>query len=153
MFNHWNDIERTWAAMEALRRGVDQAFSRSWAGEPAQFGRFVEAAAQRSVGLDVFETEDGFLVTADLPGFKKEDVEVQFVNDHLVLSAKRQPEAPEGYQTVMEERGALSLQRTLAFPTKVDGEHIEAKLADGVLELRVPKHPEAKPRQIPVNLG
>lgn len=152
MWNHWNDIERTWAAMEALRRGMDQAFSRSWAGEPAVFGRLVEAA-QRGVQLDVFETEDGYLVTADLPGFKKEDLEVQFVNDHLVLSAKRTPEAPEGYQAVMEERGALNLQRTLAFPSKVDGERIEAKLTDGVLEVRVPKHPEAKPRQIPINLG
>ena len=153
MYNHWNDIERTWAAMEALRRGMDEAFSGSQTGTSRGFGRFIQAATARAPHIDVFETEHGYLLTADLPGFDRKDVEVKFVGDELLLSAKRTPSVPEGYQPVMEERGALSLSRSFTFPKKVDADGIEAKLTDGVLEVRIPKHPEAKPRQIPINLG
>lgn len=145
MLNHWNEFERTWAALEALTGGP--------ALRPRAFGRFVEAAERGGPRLDIYETEDGYLVTADLPGFDKADLEVKFEGDRLTLAAKRQATPPEGYQVVMEERGALEFSRTVAFPAKVDGSRIEAVLKDGVLELRIPKHPEAQPRQIPINVG
>ncbi len=153
MYNHWNDIERTWAAMEALRRGMNQAFSGSESGETPRFGRLIQAAAARTPAVDIFEVEDAYLVTADLPGFKREDVELKFANDQLLISATRAAATPEGYQAVMEERGALQLSKALGFAAKIDAEHIEAKLSDGVLEVRIPKHPEAKPRQIPIHIG
>ncbi len=98
--------------------------------------------------LDVHETEDEYLVKIDLPGVKSEDVNVE-VNDS-VLSISGARVADEAGTAQLVERPYGSFTRTLTLPQGVDSDSIEAGYHDGVLELRIPKPVERKPKKITI---
>ena len=98
--------------------------------------------------LDVHEGQDDYLVLVDLPGVKSEDVSIE-VNDHvLTISGSRAPAETGGAKLV--ERPYGSFVRTLTLPQGVDSDSIEAGYQDGVLELRIPKPAEQKPKKITI---
>ncbi|MBX3183470.1 MAG: Hsp20/alpha crystallin family protein [Polyangiaceae bacterium] len=100
--------------------------------------------------FDVKETAEGFVLTADLPGVKPEDVEVSVNGNLLTVSGKRQvEERKEGESFHQIERSYGSFRRLFTLPDNVSPD-VEAQLRDGVLTLTVPKRPESKPRQITV---
>jgi HSP20 family protein len=82
----------------------------------------------------VREEKGGFVLTADLPGVKEEDLDITLAKNLLTVAGKR------------EGRGAFA--RKLVLPPDVDGAGVNAELAHGVLTLTVPKKPEAQPRKI-----
>jgi HSP20 family protein len=98
--------------------------------------------------LDVYEGPEDFLVLIDLPGVKSEDVNIE-VNDHvLTISGTRAPaEVGEGK---LLERPYGSFVRNLTLPKGVDSDKIAADYTDGVLELRIPKPAQAKPKRIAI---
>jgi HSP20 family protein len=98
--------------------------------------------------VDVHETEDEYLVKIDLPGVKSEDVNVE-VNDN-VLSISGSRVADETGAAQLVERPYGSFARTLTMPQGVDSDSIEAGYLDGVLELRIPKPAEQKPKKITI---
>ena len=98
--------------------------------------------------IDVHETEDEYLVKIDLPGVKSEDVNVE-VNDS-VLSISGSRAADEAGTAQLVERPYGSFARTLTLPQGVDSDSIEAGYQDGVLELRIPKPAEQKPKKITI---
>ena len=111
-----------------------------------------QAAEPRAVTLtprvDVFETEDGFTVLADLPGVAPGDVDIRFENGELTVHARRstgQPQKGEGW-----EFEALNYFRTFRLSDEVAADRIEAELKNGVLTLRLPKVEAVKPRRIAV---
>jgi len=103
--------------------------------------------------VDIEELEGKFVVRAELPGVKREDVHIQVHEDVLTIRGERKLETKEGdgkrYQRV--ERRYGTFVRSFALPKEVDASAIEAKLSDGVLELTVPKKAEVTPRRIEVN--
>jgi HSP20 family protein len=101
--------------------------------------------------IDVHETEDEYLVKIDLPGVKSEDVNVE-VNDS-VLSISGSRAADEAGTAQLVERPYGSFARTLTLPQGVDSDSIEAGYHDGVLELRIPKPAERKPKKITIGAG
>jgi HSP20 family protein len=104
-------------------------------------------------GVDVLESKDAYLIHAELPGMKKEDIKVEVKDGTLVLSGERKSEKPaEGVEYRHVERVAAKFWRSFSLPetTKPDG--IEATYKDGILEIRVPKAEEAKPRQIEISV-
>jgi HSP20 family protein len=101
--------------------------------------------------VDVHETEDEYLVQVDLPGVKSEDVNVE-VND-LVLSISGSRVPSETGQSQLVERPYGSFARTLSLPHGVDSDSIQAGYQDGVLELRIPKPAERKPKKIAIGAG
>ena len=101
--------------------------------------------------VDVHETEEEYLVKVDLPGVKADDVSVE-VNDN-VLSISGSRAADETGQAQLVERPYGSFVRTLTLPQGVDSDSIEAGYQDGVLELRIPKPAEQKPKKITVGGG
>jgi HSP20 family protein len=101
--------------------------------------------------LDVHETEDEYLVMVDLPGVKPGDVSMELNERLLTVSGSRVPDETGDSQLL--ERPYGSFVRTLTLPNGVEGEAIVANYADGVLELHIPKPPEAKPRKIPIGSG
>lgn len=101
--------------------------------------------------VDVHETEDWYLVKVDLPGVKSEDVNVE-VNDN-VLSISGTRVAAETGEAQLVERPYGSFARTLTLPQGVDTDSIEAGYQDGVLELRIPKPAEHKPKKIAIGSG
>ena len=98
--------------------------------------------------VDVHETEDEYLVKVDLPGVKADDVSVEVNENVLSLSGSRVPE--ETGQAQLIERPYGSFVRTLSLPQGVDSDSIEAGYVDGVLELRIPKPAEQKPKKITI---
>jgi HSP20 family protein len=106
-------------------------------------------ASAFSPTFDVKETADAFVVRADLPGVEEKNVDVSIHNGVLTITGARQAEErKEGESYYLYERQFGSFSRSFALPDTADAERIEAKLADGVLELSIGKRAEAKPRKI-----
>ena len=100
--------------------------------------------------VDLYETADSYVVTAELPGLQRSDIEIRFHDGQLTLSGTR-PKADvpcERFHRV--ERGHGTFFRRFALPTHVDVDRIAADLRDGVLTVIVPTAPGAGPRRIDV---
>ena len=103
--------------------------------------------------VDVLESKDSYLIRAELPGMKKEDIKVEVKDGALVLSGERGSEKPaEGVEYRHVERVAAKFWRSFSLPETAKPDGIEATYKDGILEIRVPKAEEAKPRQIEISV-
>jgi len=98
--------------------------------------------------VDVHETEDAYLVKVDLPGVKSEDVNIEVNDSVLSLSGSRVMDETGATQLVERPYGTFA--RTLTLPHGVNSDSIEAGYQDGVLELRIPKPAERKPKKITI---
>ena len=102
--------------------------------------------------VDVFETDaHEFVIKAELPDVKREDINITFDNGVLTLSGERKAEfdtSRDSYHRIERHHG--SFMRSFTLPTSVDPARIEASYKDGVLTVRVPKREEAKPKQIEI---
>ena len=104
--------------------------------------------------LDLYENKDNLVVTAELPGMKKEDIDISLHEDNLTIAGERKEEKQYGEnETQRAERFYGRFQRTIALPKKVDDGAIKANYKDGILTVTLPKAPEAKPRQIEVSVN
>lgn len=103
--------------------------------------------------IDIHETKDSIVVKADLPGLKKEEIDVQVDGPSLVIKGERKHESEQkenGY--LRTERAYGSFYRELSLPSTVDASNMKASYKDGVLELVLPKKEEAKPKKINVEV-
>lgn len=108
----------------------------------APFGVDLQANYNSFIPLDVKETENSYLVHADLPGMKKEDIFVDFSQDGILTVAvtkNSEREQKEGEKVLISERYFMKKERKLNFNNKVDGSAIKAKYENGVLMLDLPK--------------
>ncbi len=104
--------------------------------------------------LDVWETEDAYVYAFDLPGVPEDKISVEFEDGVLTVSAERErTEQSQGDHFYRYERRFGSFQRTLGLPQGVKDSDISASYANGVLELRVSKPEEVKPRKIQIGVG
>ena len=104
--------------------------------------------------LDVFEEKENFVVKAELPGMKKEDIEVSFQDGSLSISGERKSETQhEDAEVYRAERFFGRFQRTVTLPASVAADKIKAACKDGVLTITLPKTEEAKPKHIDVNVN
>ena len=113
------------------------------------------ATARRWIpAMDLVETEDHFVLRADLPGLAEEDVKIEVADGVLTISGERRFEhesRKEGFFRL--ERGSGAFSRSLSLPDGVDVEGIGAAFDKGVLEVRVPKPAERKPRRVEIAVG
>ena len=115
--------------------------------------RFPEELALRVPPLDVYEEAGSVVVKAELPGMKKEEIEIRAIGRELTVEGKKEREEKvERKDYSRFERAAGTFRRTVALPAEVDLERMTASYKDGVLEIRAPEIPgaEAKGRKIPV---
>ena len=101
--------------------------------------------------MDLLESGDDFVLKADLPGMSEEDVSIELEDSTLTISGERKAEQRaegEGYYRV--ERSTGSFSRSLTLPKGVDPEAVSARFDRGVLEVRIPKPAERKPRRISI---
>lgn len=104
--------------------------------------------------FDVKQTKDAFVIKADLPGVRDEDLDVSLTGSLLSISGKREAERREGdEQYYALERSYGTFTRSFSLPDSVDGEHVTADLKNGVLTVVIPKKPEAQPKKISVGKG
>ena len=104
--------------------------------------------------MDVSETEDAFLVKAEMPGIKKEDIDVSIKDGMLTISGetKEETEEKEEGKLIRQERRYGKYVRSMSIGPNVDGEHIEANYDNGVLELTLPKMALEETRKIRVDI-
>jgi HSP20 family protein len=113
-----------------------------------------DAFAQWSPSVDVQETDTEYLVKADLPAVKKEDVKVSVEDGILSLEGERKQEQEEkGKKFHRVERSYGKFVRRLTVPTDVDQQKLTAEFKDGVLSVHLPKSPEARPRTVDVKVS
>jgi HSP20 family protein len=99
--------------------------------------------------FEVKETEDHYLVRADLPGVKESDVDLSLHGNVLTISGSRAAEERNQQETYyVYERQYGSFSRAFSLPEEADPEKVEAALKDGVLAVRIAKRAHAKPRRI-----
>ncbi|MEM6553290.1 MAG: Hsp20/alpha crystallin family protein [Planctomycetota bacterium] len=106
--------------------------------------------------VDIHETGDHFVIEADLPGYPKDQIELNLDGNVLEVTANRvapeAPEAPEGRgEPRVTERVFAKVQRSFRLPETVNPNAIDAQVADGVLTVKLGKRDEVKPRRINVN--
>jgi HSP20 family protein len=108
-----------------------------------------QGAASYIPAFNVVEKQDGYHITADLPGVREEDVDVTVQDNHLIVSGSRKAEErQEGENYFVYERRYGNFSRAFALPDNADSESVEASLNGGVLEVRVAKRESAKPRKV-----
>jgi HSP20 family protein len=104
--------------------------------------------------MDLVETEDDFVLRADLPGVTESDVNIELENNILTLSGERKAEheeRKEGYYRVERPWGTFS--RSLTLPDGVEPEAVKAHFERGVLEVRIPKPEARKPRKVSISVS
>jgi HSP20 family protein len=101
--------------------------------------RFAPGPAGWSPPVDLHETPSGYVLTAELPGLNREDLEIQMRDGRLTLSGMRRERTGECEQYHRVERGRGSFSRSFQLPLPVDAERITADLHDGVLTISCPK--------------
>jgi HSP20 family protein len=114
-----------------------------------------ESATRRWIpAMDLVETEDHFVLKADLPGLSEGDVSLEVEDNVLTVSGERKAEHEdkrEGYVRVERAYGAF--RRSLTLPEGIDPEGVSASFDNGVLEVRIPKPEERKPRRVAIQVG
>jgi len=104
--------------------------------------------------LDVREDKDNFIIRAELPGLKREEIDVLLQDGALVISGERKFEkAEESTEVHRQERYYGKFQRALTLPEPVAADKVKADYKDGVLTVTLPKTEEAKPKKIDVSVN
>lgn len=103
-------------------------------------------------GIDLEETEEAYLVEVDLPGVRRSDLSVEYRDGELTISGEVKQRERTGTLR-RQTRKVGSFEARVAVPGEVDSEHIDADLADGVLSIRLPKAPQARPKRIEIGSG
>lgn len=100
---------------------------------------------------DIMQTEDKTIVKMDLPGIKREDLQIEFQDQLLTVSGHRQSESSSRYGGLQRfERTSGSFSRSFRVPDGIEANQVIANLEDGVLELQIPKAERTRPVEIPV---
>lgn len=102
--------------------------------------------------VNVEETSDEMVLTAEMPGMSEEDIELELENNVLTLSGEKQQQREEGEERRYHlwERTYGSFQRSFTLPRTVNADEIEARFKDGILHVHMPKQEEAKGRKIAI---
>lgn len=129
--------------VERLRRMLDQTFG--------SFG--LPALATESVGwtppVDIEEQDDAYVIEAEVPGVKKDDVNIELISNELMVTGEIKEREREGILRKRTRRIGRFEYR-VRLPEQVDADKVEANLKDGVLSVRVPKREQAERRTIQV---
>ncbi|GAA0650735.1 hypothetical protein GCM10009019_12010 [Salarchaeum japonicum] len=107
-----------------------------------RFDEFEEFDAGTRLAVDVEDAGDAFVVTADLPGFEKDDIDVHLREDTLQIDATHEESADTGEDYIRRERSKRSVTRSLTLPEAVEDDAVSASFNNGVLTVELPKADE-----------
>ena len=141
--NPWRDVA---TLQNRVNRLFDDSFFRTFDGDDdVQMGTWHPV-------VDMFEKDDTYVVKAELPGLKKEDISIDIEDRVLTLKGERkyENEVKEDHY-YRRERSYGKFQRAFRLPTDINPDQVKAKFNDGVLEIEVPKPEEKKPKQITIH--
>jgi HSP20 family protein len=141
----WNPVREMLSVQDELNRVMGDVFGRRY-GE--------EGTLPWAPPVDIEETTDHYLVRAELPGMKQDEIKITVEDNRLVIRGeKRRDEEETGKNYHRVERVFGQFERAFTLTHAVRQDRIEAIYKDGVLEVQLPKAEEAKAREIPVKFG
>ncbi len=142
----WNPISDMLTLRNRINRMFDDPlFARAFDKEDIPMSSWNPA-------VDIYEDDDSFVVNAELPGVKKEDITIDLKDRVLTIRGERtfDNEIKED-KYFRRERFSGKFQRSFSLPASVDPNKIKAEYKDGVLNVRIPKPEEQKPKQITIS--
>jgi HSP20 family protein len=142
------ELSRAFDRLTTLREEMDGLFENSFRPFFAVPGSF----STWSPAIDVYQDKDQFTVVAEVPGMKKEDLNLSLHNGVLTISGERKEEK-KSEQGFRSERFVGRFQRSINLPVSVDANRVKASYQDGLLKVVLPKSEEAKPKQIEVSVS
>lgn len=153
MLTRWIDpvtdvFNPNFSALDQLRQEMDRVFNAFDRERGAQ-----SPYRQMPVGgprMYLSDDGDNLQLRAELPGFSDKDISISIEQSSVTIRGERKVEVPDGYSVHRQERGNIQFARTYTLPSVIDAKKVDATLKNGVLELKLPKAAEAKPRQITV---
>jgi HSP20 family protein len=102
---------------------------------------------ERILGINIFEQEEAYVLSALVPGLQAEDLNIQVLDDVLRIEGEYKAEESD---YLVRELPTGSFSRTLRLPSSIDAEKVEAKIAEGILTLTLPKAESARPKRISI---
>ncbi len=138
--------------LSAIHERMNQLFDETFL--PARASEAAPAAAMWSPAVDIYESGDDIVVKAEVPGIDRDGVAVEVKDGILTLRGERKfekEEQEENYHRI--ERSYGTFVRSFALPSSADPEKVEAALTEGVLEVRIGKKEQAKPRKVKVTVN
>ena len=140
----WSTLDRWSSLRDELSSFFDMPF---W----SSFGRTGQLFTGWSPALDLYESGDHFVAVVELPGMRKEDIEISLHDGTLTISGERKRESTNGEKAERTEGYVGVFRRSIALPTRVDATKVSATYQEGILKVTLPKAEEAKPKQIQVS--
>lgn len=143
----YSSARNPWRELDQLTNRLSRVFSDEFP-TPASDGDWLPA-------VNVEESQEELILTAELPGMRREDIEIELENNVLTIRGQRQEERTEGEERRYHlwERRYGSFQRSFTLPRTVNGKQISAEYENGLLRVRMPKAPEARGRRIEIGSG
>jgi HSP20 family protein len=116
----------------------------------SSFGRQGQLLSGWSPTLDLYQNTDNLVAVVELPGMRKEEIEISLHDGTLTIAGERKAEASNGEKAERTERYIGKFRRSISLPVRVDTNKVNATYRDGLLTITLPKAEEAKPKQIQV---
>ncbi len=151
---HWKRPElpgwQGFGRLSSLRDEIDRLFEAPL----AELARTSQLLSGWTPALDLREDKDNLIVTVEIPGMKKEEIDISLHDGSLSIAGERKAEEKfEDAEVYRAERFVGRFQRTVTLPAPVAADKVKAQYKDGVLTITLPKTEEAKPKQIDVQMG
>ncbi len=143
-FVSWPTLDR-WSS---LRDDLDALFEVPFLSGSDRQGQLLNGWAP---ALDLYQNSDNVVAQVELPGMRKEDIEISLHDGTLTVAGERKIESPEGSSAERSERRVGKFRRSVTLPVRVDSNKVSASYRDGILTITLPKAEEAKPKQIQIN--
>ena len=140
----WSALDRWSNLRDELNSFFDMPF---WSG----FGRTGQLFTGWSPAFDLYESGDHLVAVVELPGMRKEDIDISLHDGTLTISGERKREINNGETAQRTERYVGTFRRSITLPTRVDAGKVSATYENGILKVTLPKAEEAKPKQIQVS--
>jgi HSP20 family protein len=147
---HWEPVRE----LSTIQNEMNRLFNSFFEPYPTTGGNGQSTQRRWVPPMDLVETENEFVLRADLPGVAEGDVSIELENDVLTVAGKREAEHEsrgEGFYRV--ERASGTFSRSLTLPEGINAEAIKASFERGVLEVRIPKPEQRKPRKVAISVG
>ena len=140
----------TFGRLSNLRDELDTLFELPfW----SNFGRQTELFSGWTPALDLYQNNDNVIAVVELPGMRKDDIEISLHDGMLTIAGERKTETQGGEKAERSERYIGKFRRSITLPTRVDANKVSATYKDGILTVTLSKAEEAKPKQIQVNVS
>ena len=140
-----------WNELVSLQEEVNRLFASTLGSPQRAAGLF---GSEYIPPVDILRDKDNIIIRTDLPGIRRDDIDISLTNSRLVIRGEKKEETrDEQSNSHRVERFFGTFERVIDLPVLVDGDRIRASFKDGVLEIRAPLREEAKPRQITVNVN